>query len=228
MSGNRLFIFDFDGTLCATHEAITYCMQQTFAEFQAPIPDAVAVQRTISAGVTLDDTIRMLNPNLSGREPAAVAEWVEAYRRIYNGGDGQSRTFLFDGVLEVFERLSADGVRTAVVSNKGIVAIRTALERFGLTPHVSVVVGDTPGVRKKPHPDAFAKLIQPSFPELAADQVAVVGDTTADILFARNVGARACWASYGYGIPEECMNLRPDVVVDHPRGILDFVHRTID
>jgi phosphoglycolate phosphatase len=41
----------------------------------------------------------------------------------------------------------------------------------------------------------------------------IVGDTETDILFAKAAGIASCWASYGYGEPERCRNLRPDHVI---------------
>jgi phosphoglycolate phosphatase len=38
----------------------------------------------------------------------------------------------------------------------------------------------------------------------------MVGDTEADLRFARAVGIRSCWASYGYGDGDACRALAPD------------------
>jgi len=117
-----------------------------------------------------------------------------------------------------------------ILSNKGIGAVNAVLAQAGLTGVVDLVLGDMPGVRKKPDPMAFFEIIAPwyvrftardgeghvvsSVQQLKAEEVLVVGDTVADMMFARNVGAVACWARYGYGDVDECEKLRPDVVVD--------------
>jgi phosphoglycolate phosphatase-like HAD superfamily hydrolase len=37
----------------------------------------------------------------------------------------------------------------------------------------------------------------------------MVGDTMADIQFAKTIGVRSCWASYGYGDLLACRQLAP-------------------
>lgn len=215
----RLAIFDFDGTLCATHEAITYCMQRTFAEFGEPIPEPAAVYTTISAGIGLDDSIRRLSQTGLELGQGEITAWVTQYRAIYNSGEGQARTYLFEGVTELFERLSAQQIPTVIVSNKGSVAVRAAVDRFGLSKHLALLVCDAPNLPRKPDPDLFKKLIEPAFPSIRGEDIWVVGDTKVDITFARNIGARSCWVSWGYGDASECRALSPHVVADHPTDV---------
>ena len=44
-------------------------------------------------------------------------------------------------------------------------------------------------------------------------RVLIVGDTEADILFAKNAGLRSCWASYGYGDEAVCKALAPEFIL---------------
>jgi len=121
-----------------------------------------------------------------------------------------------------------------VVSNKGIKAVEAALRDAGVEELVEMVLGDMPGVPRKPNPKSYFEIIAPRFAigegktygggddedkigrtsELGLNKVLVVGDTAADIQFAKNIGAVACWARYGYGKKEECERLGPDFVVD--------------
>jgi phosphoglycolate phosphatase len=214
-----LAIFDFDGTLCATHEAITFCMRRTFADFGEPVPEAAAVYQTISAGIGLAESIRLLRR--SGRESSVeeTARWVAHYRTIYNSGEGEARTHLFHGVAELFAGLSAQRIPMAIVSNKGLVAVRAAVDRFGLSHYVPLLVCDAPDVPRKPDPRLFTMRIKHEFPLIQPGNVWVVGDTKVDIEFARNIGARACWVSWGYGIADECRALAPDAIAVQPRDV---------
>ena len=151
-----------------------------------------------------------------------MSRWVAQYRAIYNSGEGEARTYLFDGVSEVFEYLRSQRVATAIVSNKGLVAVRAAIERFGLSQHVPLLVCDAPDVPRKPDPKLFTTLIEPAFPSIQTGNVWVVGDTKVDIAFARNIGARSCWVSWGYGDASECRSLSPDVVATHPRDVAEL------
>jgi phosphoglycolate phosphatase len=213
MSTFDLFIFDFDGTLCATHEAICYCLERTLEHYGAPIPPLGDMLKAIGAGISLADTLLRFSPSLAADGPEAVDAWVTTYRAIYNSGEGQARTVLFEGALDVLQALSACGASIVVVSNKGEKAVHAALDQFGIKPYVSLAVCDTKGIEKKPKPDSFHKLIQPRLGPISVERTLVIGDTTADILYARNIGAASCWAAHGYGAPEECAALAPEYTI---------------
>jgi len=51
----------------------------------------------------------------------------------------------------------------------------------------------------------------------------MVGDTEADLHFARDVGIRSCWASYGYGDHDGCRALAPDYEIATFPGLLEIV-----
>lgn len=208
----RLCIFDFDGTLCATHEAIAYCLNRTFEHYGEPLPSSEAITATIRTGIGLSETFAALRTN--SLNAGDSDGWVATYRALYNGGDGQARSYLFPGVEDVLAHLKERGCRIAVVSNKGEVAVREALAHYGIADYVDLAVCDRPGVARKPDPASYRQIIAPAFPDIAPAETIVIGDTAADIVYARNVGARACWAGYGYGDGEICSSLQPDVTLE--------------
>jgi phosphoglycolate phosphatase len=214
MQKYRLLILDFDGTLCVTHEAMIYCMRQTFAAFDMPRPAEADIRRTIGMGIGLEETFASLNPILNSEPTPAMSSWIATYRRIYNSGEGQARTHLFPAVRSVLRKISDSGIAVVLLSNKGKVAVRAAMERFRIAEFISLAACDAPGIQKKPDPDTFVRVIRPAFPHIAPAETLVVGDTSADILFARNVVVDSCWASYGYGRAEECLPLKPTFTIE--------------
>jgi phosphoglycolate phosphatase len=207
----ELFIFDFDGTLCATHEAICHCIQKTFERYGVSVPPNEKIEWTIGTGIGLSETIFHFNPNLNAEE---IEKWVITYRDIYNSGEGKDRTFLFDGVFETLKSLfEAREASIVLVSNKGEKAVKLAIDHFKLTPYITLVVCDTKGIEKKPKPDSYENIIRPKFSHVSRDKTLVIGDTQADILFAQNIGATSCWAAYGYGDRNKCASLRPDLTI---------------
>jgi phosphoglycolate phosphatase len=139
--------------------------------------------------------------------------WVRIYREYYNSDQGRSRAQLFPHAHAALEAISTAGIGIVVVSNKGEKAIQIALEQFRISTFISLLVCDRPGAKMKPDPACFTEIIQPALGFVAPEQTIVVGDTVADIQFARNIGARSCWASYGYGEPIQCRALAPDHVI---------------
>ncbi|EFQ97771.1 pyrophosphatase ppaX [Nannizzia gypsea CBS 118893] len=216
-----LVIFDFDGTLFDTHESIEQSIKLTF---EALLPDHVPPQSDIhsliSKGTGLSDTFQSLHPDIEAYT-AAADEWTAKYREIY-ASHGQKLVKAFPGAQKVLQTLKESGIPMSIVSNKGVGAVRKALERNGLGGYVpeDLIIGDsTPGAKKKPDPANFTDILIPTLKSrhgvtnLDTGTVLVVGDTVADIQFAKNIGGRACWCQYGFGDQDACRKMEPDMVV---------------
>ncbi|MCB2410181.1 HAD family hydrolase [Hymenobacter lucidus] len=210
-----LFLFDYDGTLCDTRRAIVFSFERTFSHYQTAAPAPEVLQATINKGLVLGDMFRELLPALSAAE---VAEWVVTYRTIY-AQEAEPLVTPFPGALALFGQLAAQGVTIGVLSNKGAAVLEASLAQLGLLPFVALVVGDgtmpEKQLAKKPDPMVFHEVVQPRFPEVPADRILMVGDTTADLQFAHNSRIDSCWVSFGFGEEAECRALQPTHTVGH-------------
>ncbi|WP_207435864.1 HAD family hydrolase [Sabulibacter ruber] len=208
-------IFDFDGTLCATENAILYTFQQAFEQKGIVPPSEDTIKQAIGTGGNLSEMLPLLYPPLQSRDSnQELEEWVLHYRHIYDT-DGGRLTTLFQGAEELLPYLKSLGISCVVISNKGQRAIEDALARFNLREYFELIIGDNPSLplKKKPHPMAFHEVIQPKYPHLAASQVLMVGDTDADLAFANNAGLSSCWAAYGYGAKDVCLAADPTFTI---------------
>jgi phosphoglycolate phosphatase len=211
MSNFRVVVFDYDGTLFDTRPAIVHCIQRTFAEANRALPEIEAIAATVKTGATLHKTLAALEPQLGG-DRMALEGMVGVYRKIYLA---EAAPFLkpYLGASATLQRLNADGIKNLIISNKGSAAIHKSLDESGLGSFVDMVFGDEPNLPKKPDPTILTGHILPRYAGLPRDHILIVGDTETDILFAKAAGIASCWASYGYGEPERCRNLRPDHVI---------------
>jgi phosphoglycolate phosphatase len=217
-----LLLVDFDGTLCATRPAIVHCLRATLVELTGEAPPDEELDVVIGRGIALEETFHHLAPRALHGDEALLPRLVKTYRERY-ARDGDARTTLFAGWPEALAAINAAGVAVAVVSNKGPKAVHAALAQFGIDRQVALVVGDTPGLAKKPDPAVFHQVIRPAYPDVTTSRILVVGDTDADIRLARNAGLVSCWAQYGYGDPVVCTSLAPDLVIDSPLALAAFV-----
>jgi phosphoglycolate phosphatase len=208
MSGFKAVVFDYDGTLYDSRPAIVHCLRRTFEERGRAVPPSNALTNIVRAGLTLPETFLALDDALSSNR-SAVDELVQTYRRLYLD---EAAPFLkpFAGACKALERIHRGGVKCAVVSNKGVAAVRRSLDDGGIGGFVDVVFGDEAGLPNKPDPAVLTKYILPKFAHLQADELLMVGDTETDIVFAKTTGMAACWVSYGYGTPERCRKLEPE------------------
>jgi phosphoglycolate phosphatase len=172
------------------------------------MPPLAAILQTVRSGITLQDTFAILDAGLRS-DLSALQEHVGIYRAIYLV---ESAPLLrpFSGVERALRQIHAAGVKCVVVSNKGVVAIRRSLDETGLTAFIDLIMGDEPGLPRKPDPALITHHILPRYPLLRRERILMVGDTEMDIQFAKVGGISCCWASYGYGETERCRALAPD------------------
>ncbi|KAF4342184.1 phosphoglycolate phosphatase [Fusarium beomiforme] len=225
----QLVIFDFDGTLFDTHQAISHSIKLTFDSL---LPDSAPsesdVQKLIGSGLGLKEVLKALHPSPDSFDQD---EWTSTYRRFYNDR-GQNLVSAFPGARELLSLLRDRDVPVAIVSNKGVAAVEAALKNNGInTIPKDLIVGDnTPGATRKPDPGSFMNVLLPALKARGASHVGVkktliVGDTEADLQFAVNIGgAKSVWCRYGYGDKATCEKLGPDFTVDS----LDEVARLVD
>lgn len=206
----QVVIFDYDGTLFDTRPAIIHCLRRGFEECGRRVPAVDAVADAVRSGATLPDTLLQLDRRLA-RDYTALNELVVTYRKLYRD-EGAALLRAFPGAVETLQQIHRDGTICVVVSNKAIEAIARSFEASGLSPLIDFVVGDQPGIPKKPDPAVLTELVGPRY-AVPRDEMLMVGDTEVDILFARRTGVSCCWASYGYGEPQRCRTLRPQHVI---------------
>jgi phosphoglycolate phosphatase len=206
-----LLIFDFDGTLCDTRAAIAHCLERALARYDRPIPPSERTARIVSKGLSLQETVVLLDPGLRGQSDA-ITELVGAYRSFYHESD--PLITMVPGADIALRTLHARRAKCIVVSNKGVEAIHRSLDRFELTPFIDFVFGDEPGVPFKPDPALLTERIIPKFPQVAKARMLMIGDTEVDIQFAHASGIACCWAAYGFGDRQRCMALLPEYHIE--------------
>ena len=215
-----VLLFDYDGTLCDTRQAIYHSLRQVFRLHHAPVPTPAALDEIVTLGLPMLDTLHALHP------AADVAHWVADYRAIYDA-EGEPLAAPFAGAPEVLAALQAQGHGLAVVSNKSLHTLHKSLARLDLARYVSLVVGEgsLPGGSAvlKPSPAFFLDVIQPHFAPAPAAEMLMIGDTPSDLLFARHAGLPACWAAYGFGDAATCRALGPRHQISELRDVLGLV-----
>jgi phosphoglycolate phosphatase len=222
MSGYKVIVFDYDGTLFDTRPAIFHCVQRAFAACGRPIPALEAVASTVKTGLALQDTFFALDE--TGRANRTVLnELVVTYRKLYLA-EGTPLAKPFAGTSDALQQIHGSGAKCVIVSNKGIAAIRRSLDQSRLSSFVDFVFGDEPGLPKKPDPAIVMDHILPRYGQLQMEQILVVGDTETDILFAKRTGISCCWASYGYGETERCRKLAPEHIISSIADLPSLVH----
>jgi phosphoglycolate phosphatase len=208
----KLCIFDFDGTLCASHDAILQCMGLTFDHYDHPRPTREVLDTAIRKSIGVAETFAALHQ--TGLTVEESLAWRESYRTIYNDGEGLARSRLYDGVEDILEHVKSLNIPAIILSNKGEQAVLHALAHFNLGSHFEMVIAERDGVVLKPDPSTYHELIAPKYAHIAPHEMLMIGDAPPDLLYARNIGAQSCWARYGHGDHALCMAHTPDHIID--------------
>lgn len=187
MTENKLqrpqaWLIDLDGTLVDTLGDFVAALAEVALALGSPAPTAEQVRRLIGRGGE-----RLLRDLLAiWQRPdtdfaLAWAVYQEAYARV-NGQHAR----VFVGVREGLAALS--GTPLACVTNKPQANAEALLERLALRDAFALVVGQRPGLRAKPHPDALLAAAEGL--GLQASQCGMVGDSRNDFDAAVAAGCR--------------------------------------
>jgi len=217
----KTVILDFDGTLASSLEGIWSCMRETLAHYHFAEPTIEDVRCTV--GLTLEESMHRLT---QGRcEKPLTSEMVNFYRTLHTS-KAAPLTHLFDGAIPVLVELHSQNIFTILVSNKGRAGLHQLISQFNIGSYLDAILSAEDVNFRKPDARLYSQNIAPLLKQHPESQVLVVGDTESDILLAKNTGLLSCWASYGYGDPQSCKALSPDLtlqkLIDLPTMITKF------
>lgn len=204
-------IFDLDGTLLNTLGDLTDSVNHILEKFGYPLRTEGEIRKFLGNG-SRDLIARSLPVPMDGEEFERIHDEYLAWYTSHS----QIRTAPYEGIPELLKKLNEAGIKTAIVSNKGDRQVQAlAAKHF---PDVKVVMGERPGIRRKPHPDA----ILAAMALLSADPAttALVGDSEVDVQTARNAGIGAVAVGWGFRDKEELMRESPDVFINAPGELL--------
>lgn len=186
----QLAIFDLDGTLLDTladlRQGINYALgtqgfvPRSMAEVRAFVGNGIwkLVERAVPAGTSeaqMDAVYEAFNP--------------------YYARHCADLTVPYDGILPLLQKLQAQGVVCALVSNKPDYAVQTLAAQYfpGL---LAASAGAKDGVRKKPAPDSVFAVIH----QLGAEglRAVYIGDSEVDLQTAQNAALPCISVSWGF------------------------------
>ena len=181
-------LFDLDGTLLNTLQDLADATNAALAAYGLPVRTVDEVRRFVGNGVRL-----LMERAVPGGAQHPQFEAILAYFKEYYAAHCRVNTAPYPGVLPMLETLQAAGVPAAVISNKFDGAVKQlAAAYFGT--RVALAVGEKPGVRKKPAPDAVLHALEQL--GVAPQRAVYIGDSDVDVATARNAGTdgiAVCW-----------------------------------
>ncbi len=213
-----LVIFDLDGTLADTRADLVAAANHTLRVLELPEHAPERVVSFVGRGlrVLLARALgprRMRDADLTARAMQTFTHWYREHML--------DATRPYAGMLEVLERLVADGVRLAVATNKPGVFTRPMVEAL-FPGRFAAIVACADEVPAKPDP-ACVELCCATCPAIARERVLFVGDSDVDVETARNAGVDALAVTWGFQPRERLLAQSPRWIRDHVHEIAEVV-----
>lgn len=208
---NKLAIFDCDGTLVDSGATIRTALELAFEAHGVECPPPEVTRKVI--GLSLMESMARLAPDCD--HAALTQSYKEAFFAMR--GAGRVEEPLFDGIVELLDRLEGDGWLLGVATGKSDRGLRYCLEAHGLGGRF-VTLQTADRNPSKPHPG----MALTAMAEAGADphRTIFIGDTGWDMGCARNAGIGAIGAGWGYHEFEELASEGAYGVAMTPAGVV--------
>ena len=208
-----LVVFDWDGTLLDSTGAIVKAIQAASRDIGVTPPSDEKARYVIGMG--LREALMHAVPELP---ESRYDDLVNAYRKHYLSGDHELT--LFDGVEQLLQTLQAQHRWIAVATGKSRLGLDRALGHSGLGRYFDTT-RTADETRSKPHPQMLEEIIN----QFAVDpeRTLMIGDTTHDLLMAKNAGARGLGLTHGAHPASALEDCDPVALVDSIHDLKNWI-----
>ncbi|WP_428968696.1 HAD-IA family hydrolase [Sphingomonas sp. Xoc002] len=207
MTRPRLALFDCDGTLVDSQANICLAAVEAFTMADLTPPPAPAIRRIV--GLSLVEAMRVLAPEQADAMHHQLAsDYKDAFFRLRTAGAMEPEP-LFDGIPALLDHLAGEGWLMGVATGKSDRGLKRVLAEHGLAHHfVTLQTAD----RHPSKPDPSMVLAAMAETGVAAQDVAMIGDTSFDMAMGKAAGAFAVGVAWGYHDVKELVNAGAEVV----------------
>ena len=174
------FIWDLDGTLLDSYEAILSGIEETYAQFSIPYNKEEV--RAFILKYSVQDLLAQV------AEERGLDLGILNQVRAQSLAEKNAQVVLMPGAREVLAWANQQGIQQFVYTHKGDNAL-TILRELGLDAYFTEILTSQSGFARKPNPEAATYLI--SKYHLKPDQTYYIGDRSLDIEFAQNSGIQS-------------------------------------
>ena len=174
------FIWDLDGTLLDSYEAILSGIEETFAQFAIPY-DKEKVREFILKFSVQDLLVQV------AEERKLDVEMLNQVR-AQSLAEKNAQVVLMPGAREVLKWAEESGIQNFVYTHKGDNAF-TILRDLGLESYFTEILTSQSGFARKPSSEVATYLLDKY--QLDSEKTYYIGDRTLDVEFAQNSGIQS-------------------------------------
>ena len=174
------FIWDLDGTLLDSYEAILSGIEETFGQFSIPY-DKEKVREFILKYSVQDLLVQVA-------EERKLDVEVLNQVRAQSLAEKNAQVVLMPGARDVLAWTDQVGIQQFVYTHKGDNAF-AILRDLGLESYFTEILTSQSGFARKPNPEAATYLLDKY--QLDPEKTYYIGDRTLDVEFAQNSGIQS-------------------------------------
>lgn len=204
-------IFDLDGTLLNTLEDLCYSLNTILLQEGYNPRTLDEVRCFVGNGVK--KLVKRSLPDICDENKVI---YITNLFQTYYKSNMQIKTRPYDGIIDLLSYLNENNYKTAIVSNKFDTAVKVLANTY-FGSMISVAIGETAEIRRKPAPDSIYKAVS----ELGSDisKTVLVGDSETDILTAKNAGIPCIGVTWGFRGREALLSEGADYLIDTPNEL---------
>ena len=206
----KTVLFDLDGTLLNTIDDLADAGNWVCAQHGWPTFTVEQFKHMVGNGIP--KLVERFSPE-NARTPEQLAATLAQFSARYDAHK-EDKTAPYPGIPELLDALKAEGIQTAVFSNKADPLCGKIIAHYFGTGRFELVRGNRPNVPTKPDPTGVYALMQ----DIGADPKTTlfIGDSDVDIRTGHNAGLKACGVTWGFRSRENLVNAGADFLADTP------------
>lgn len=214
----KLAAFDLDGTLLDSIPSIIIGVSTCWDALGFPEVSPDQIRNII--GLPWEQSIEFLMPGAGAAEVEMIKEYHAEIARGERSPPDRPPETIFAGAIETLDRLEETGYVLAIVTSRSNRRFQELIDRAGLAGRfVSIKTADQgPG---KPNP----YLLNEAMKDAGVDRehTVMIGDTTYDVMTARNAGTGAIGVTWGVHPAEELHGAGAHHVTDQFEDLHDII-----
>jgi HAD superfamily hydrolase (TIGR01509 family) len=215
LTGIQLIIYDLDGVLVDTSDAI--CIS-----FNAALEDAGEKPRSpdeirAMIGVPLDEMYRRVLPR---KKWSLIDECFTKYREVFND-ISEKHARILDGVEETLSHFEAEGLQQCLATNKSAPEAEKILIHLGIDGFLDLIVGYDDVANPKPSPDMI--LLTLDGVGVAPDEAVLIEDSPTGLAAGKGAGVHTVAVATGFHDAADLAELDPDYVIDELKDLREIV-----
>ena len=186
----KLIIFDLDGTILDTLDDLTDAVNYSLKENQLPLRTKDEVRSFVGNGIR-----KLIERSVPQDTSVVLTDKAFSCFKEYYSIHNCDKTCPYEGITKLLESLRADGIITAVVSNKADNAVKKLIDRY-FCSKFDFYIGERDGIPRKPAPDSLLEIINNTGADFS--ETLYIGDSEVDYETSANTGIDCILVDWGF------------------------------